>query len=409
MYMLFRSGLLLISLCLLAVMTAKAKQPDTYQLQYHATINPDTEQAEVQITLPDAKLINSINFRLDEKFHSKVQGNGELELIDGRAIWQPPEKNARLSYTVKINHERDPGEYDSIYQKDFAIFRGDDLIPPATVRTKPGAHSKATLTFELPQHWNSINSGWPKKADRHFIIDDPERRFDRPTGWFIAGKLGTRREKLNGTHIAVSAPQNMGVKRMDLVSFILMNWPQLRELVDELPPRILIVTAPDPMWRGGLSGPNSLFFHADRPMVSENGTSSLLHELFHTLTGITDKGNDDWAVEGLAEYYAIEILYRSGGLSEDRRQRVFDWLADWSKDITKLRGRSSTGQQTARAVILLEELAQEISEKTDGEKSLDDLTRALIKEKHIDLALINEIVEGLIGSPADTLDSPLLK
>ena len=44
-------------------MTAKAKQPDTYQLQYHATINPDTEQAEVQITLPDAKLINSIDFK----------------------------------------------------------------------------------------------------------------------------------------------------------------------------------------------------------------------------------------------------------------------------------------------------------------------------------------------------------
>ena len=119
MYMLFRSGLLLISLCLLAVMTAKAKQPDTYQLQYHATINPDTEQAEVQITLPDAKLINSIDFSLDKDFHSNVQGNGELELKDGQAIWQPPQKNARLSYTVKINHERDPGEYDSIYQKDF--------------------------------------------------------------------------------------------------------------------------------------------------------------------------------------------------------------------------------------------------------------------------------------------------
>ena len=60
-------------------------------------------------------------------------------------------------------------------------------------------------------------------------------------------------------------------------------------------------------------------------------------------------------------------------------------------------------------MVEIEALAQEISEKTEGEKSLDDLTRALIKEKHIDLAMINDIVEDLIGTPADTLDSPLLK
>ena len=44
-------------------------------------------------------------------------------------------------------------------------------------------------------------------------------------------------------------------------------------------PRLLIVSAGDPMWRGGLSGPSSMFLHSDRPLISENRTSTLLHEL----------------------------------------------------------------------------------------------------------------------------------
>ncbi|MDO6745665.1 hypothetical protein [Gilvimarinus sp. 1_MG-2023] len=405
----FRSGIFKSSFFLALLITSNTAISETYALQYHATISDDTEHAQMSITIPQAQLIKSINFNLDPDFHSDIEGNGQLEVNDGRAIWHPPEENAKLEYKVALNHERDPGEFDSIRQKDFTIFRGDDLVPPAKVRTKAGVESQATLTFTLPEHWNSVNSGWLKQEDGSFAIDAPDRRFDRPTGWFIAGKLGTRRERLSDTHIAVSAPQNLGVKRMDLVSFILMNWPQFRQLLDELPPKILIVTAPDPMWRGGLSGPNSLFFHADRPMVSENGTSTLLHELFHTLTGITDKGNDDWLVEGLAEYYAIEILYRSGGLSDDRLERIYQWLADWSEDITQLRGSASSGETTARAVLLIKALAEEIDQKTDGEKSLDDITRILVQEKRVDLTMLKESVENLIGTPADVLDSKLLK
>ncbi|MDO3386615.1 hypothetical protein QWI17_12280 [Gilvimarinus sp. SDUM040013] len=396
----FASGILLFTQDLAA---------QDYELNYHADFTVSDQYVRVTISLPDARPVKSIDFNLDSDFHSEIEANGELELNDGRALWQPPTQNAKLELHVALNHERDPGEYDSIRRDDFAIFRGDDLIPPARVRTIKGATSKAQLSFTIPDAWNSVNSGWPKQADDSFVIDDPDRRFDRPTGWFIAGELGTRRERLSDTHIAVSAPQSQGVRRMDVMSFVLMNWPQFRELLGKLPEKVLIVSAADPMWRGGLSGPNSLFFHADRPMVSENGTSTLLHELFHTLTSMTDKGNDDWIVEGLAEYYSVEILYRSAGLSDARRQRVFNWLADWGKDIEQLRGRSSSGEQTARAVVLLEALALEIEQKTDGNKSLDDVTRALVKKRKVDLDDLRRSVTELLGEPSDTLQSDLLK
>ena len=53
-----------------------------------------------------------------------------------------------------------------------------------------------------------------------------------------------------------------------------------------------VVGAADPMWRGGLSASNSLFLHADRPLISENGTSTLVHELTHVITRVRGADGD---------------------------------------------------------------------------------------------------------------------
>jgi len=130
------------------------------------------------------------------------------------------------------------------------------------------------------------------------------------------------------------------------------------------PAKLLVVGAGDPMWRGGLSAPNSYFMHADRPLVSENGTSSLVHELVHVFSRISDTDNSDWISEGIAEYYAIEVMRRAGGLSEDRYQKVREHLIKWSKPVKSLRTETSTGPVTARAVLLLQELDREIRQAT---------------------------------------------
>src|SRR5690606_26023869 len=109
-----------------------------------------------------------------------------------------------------------------------------------------------------------------------------------------------------------------GMRRMDVLTLLTFTWPELRAVFPRDPDKLLIVGAGDPMWRGGLSAGNSLYMHADRPLVSENGTSSLLHELVHVVGRIYGKERSDWISEGLAEYYAIELLRRAGGLSDDR-------------------------------------------------------------------------------------------
>ncbi|HCP55752.1 MAG TPA: hypothetical protein DIU04_13580, partial [Pseudomonas sp.] len=114
--------------------------------------------------------------------------------------------------------------------------------------------------------------------------------------------------------VTVAAPKDEGMHRMDVLTLLTFIWPEMQSVFPRDPAKLLIVGAGDPMWRGGLSASNSYFMHADRPLVSENGTSSLVHELVHVFSRINDADKSDWISEGLAEYYAIELMRRAGGM-----------------------------------------------------------------------------------------------
>jgi hypothetical protein len=206
--------------------------------------------------------------------------------------------------------------------------------------------------------------------------------------------------------VTVAGPMDQGVRRMDILAFLNWNLPKLRALVDELPERILIVSARDEMWRGGLSGPNSLYLHADRPLISENGTSTLLHELVHVVTRLRARDGGDWIVEGLAEYYSLKLMWRSGTISRQRYQRGFRQLARWAGDVelADLATDRARGPVTARAVLLFRELDREIYRESGRERNLDDVVRRLTANREpVDLERLRDAVESVLGKPAETL------
>lgn len=388
---------------------ALADDTPTYPMHYKVSFDPEADQAHVVIELDHGGLVREIDFNIDPERHTDIQANGKLELKKGRAIWQPPEEDARMSFSAKISHKRDDDSYDALMTEDWAIFRGDDLVPAARVRTTQGAESRARLSFELPEHWTSVSTGWERIEGSEFAIDNPERHFSRPTGWMIAGRLGTRTDQLGNTKIVVSAPKGSDLRRMDVLTFLNVVWPELETAFGTSPPFLTIVGHNDPMWRGGLSGPNSLFLHASRPLVSENGTSSLVHELVHVITRISGKRNHDWIVEGLAEFYSFELLHRAGAMSDGRRDRVLASLDDWSQDVETLIKRSSTGATTARAVLLFDELDRELKDATEGDKSLDDVVRELIEIREVSLEDLRRVSEEIAGRPLKALDQKILE
>lgn len=401
-----------ITLALLAPTSLQALELQPYQLKYHLEFLPQSGQALATIEVDQGKLFRYIKFENLPERYADIKANGKLTISDSEVYWEPPATEAKLSLKVKINHERDPGEYDALMTSDWAIFRGDDVFPAVKSAFEDGARAVATLDVKLPPHWTSIETGWPRKRGNTFRIDNPTRKFDRPTGWMIAGALGTRRAGISGTSIAVSAPKSSNVRRMDYLTFLTFVWPELQRAFGKTPDKLLVVGMDDPMWRGGLSGPNSLFLHADRPVVSENGTSPLIHELTHMITRIrgikTGKTNDDWIAEGLAEFYSFELLYRAGGMADDRRERILSHLKKRGRKVRHLREKNSTGRRTARAVVLMEALDKEIQQSSKGEFSIDDVTRDLMKKRKVSLDDLKQSVERLMGGKSSVLETSLL-
>lgn len=386
---------------------------DKVDLDYKVKFLPESDQAEVSISVEKGEHVRSLDFNLgDDGYYSDFKADGEWTQKDPqRGLWVPGKGKASLTYKVRISHPRGDDRFDARMTEDWALLRGDDLIPSAVLNQVDGTDLVARLEFDLPKGWRSVETGWPRVGKNKFRIDNPQRKFDRPTGWIVAGKIGTRRAKLGETLVTIAAPVGEGMRRMDALTLLTFVWPEMQAVFPRDPAKLLVVGAGDPMWRGGLSAPNSYFMHADRPLVSENGTSSLVHELVHVFSRISDTDNSDWISEGLAEYYAIEVMRRAGGLSEDRYQKVREHLIKWSKPVKSLRTENSTGPITARAVLMLQELDREIRQATkDGQqRSLDDVARGLMRMDKASTKDFIEITENVMGRSSKVLDTRLLR
>ncbi|MDX1366838.1 hypothetical protein [Pseudomonas sp.] len=400
---------LLLSLCATPLWAAQK-----VDLDYHVRFLPESDQAEVSLTLEDGERVRSLSFNLGDKgYYSDFSGDGEwTQESPERGVWEPGKGVAKLTYRVRISRPRAKDGFDARMTDDWALLRGDDLVPSAKLRQQDKTELVARLQFELPKGWRGVETGWPRIGKDKFRIDNSQRKFDRPTGWIVAGKIGTRRAKLGETNVTIAAPVGEGMRRMDILTLLTFVWPEAQAVFPRDPAKLLIVGAGDPMWRGGLSAPSSYYMHADRPLVSENGTSSLVHELVHVFSRIQSGDRSDWITEGLAEYYAIELVRRAGGLSEERYQKVREQQVEWSKPVKSLRSANASGAVTARAVLLLQELDREIRQKTKGStepRSLDDVTRGLMRLDKVSTKDFIEISENVMGGASKVLDTALLR
>lgn len=388
--------------------TQKLKKKE-YGLHFIFVPDPKNRLVHVEVHLRHDRHLRSVSFHHDPKRHLNFKANGDVKRFKSSVRWTPSRRKDVLRYDVKVRHKRNEQGYDAYIGDDWAIFRGEDLVPGTTIRSRKGAYSHTTFETKLPAGWTGMDSGWPKGQGKYFRVDNPERQFDRPLGWMIAGKIGSRRDYLDATQIAVAAPLGGAMQRMNALVLINLVWPEVKNAFQTLPEKILIVGADDPMWRGGLSSPNSFFVHTDRPLISENGTSTLLHELVHVIGRIRGGSQSDWISEGLAEYYSIELMRRAGAMNSDRHKKVLEKLATWSAEVETLRGPSSSGKTTARAVLLLNKLDGEIRKTSKGKRNIDDLTRVLIKKRRITNKRFRQLAEEILGQPSKTLKSRLLK
>lgn len=400
---------MLISLAACDASTSKAAARESdpsriYRLDYKVKIDVAADGAWIELRLrqPGHYLRELDMTTLDGRL-SEFSADGELLTGDERIVWRPPAKGGKLRWFARLDHRRGGGSFDAYVEKDWALFRGEDIIPSAVTRTLKGAASDTRVSFDLPRGWSSTTPY--AGSDDVYPVHNSQRRFATPTGWIVLGKLGVRIETIAGVRVVAAGPVGQSFRRMDVLALLHWTLPDLVRLLPEFPPRLTIVGAGNPMWRGALSAPQSIFVHTDRPLLSENATSTLVHEAVHVGLSLSAASGADWIVEGLAEYYSLEILRRSGTISESRFRAAHQQLAGWGKEASELCKRRSSGSNTALAVSLLVNVNAEMRDKSAGRTSLDDVLRELAEYSgKITIPDFREIAERIADAPLTSLE-----
>ena len=143
---------------LLLGLSASLPAAQRIDVDYRVRFLPDSDQAEVTVTLERGEALRYLDFSLgDQGYYSDFQAQGEWQQSGPeRGIWRPQEGKAQLSYRVKISHPRDNGRFDARMTPDWALLRGDDLVPPAKIDVESGVELVSRLQFELPEGWRSV-------------------------------------------------------------------------------------------------------------------------------------------------------------------------------------------------------------------------------------------------------------
>lgn len=352
---------------------------------------------------------------LDGTRLEKVAGDGKVVVDEGRVRWTPPAGGGTLRYRVPLSHRRQGSNStgnDAYVGERFALFRSDDAFPVKSWRRARGSSVEGELAVGLPRNWALITPYLPNALGR-LPVQNPGKRLPRPIGWIIAGDLGTRRDTISGIEITVTAPRGLRMERIAMLGLLRWTLPELAPALtgaDGTLPRpryVNIVSAAEPMWLGALSAPNSIFVHADRPLISENGTSTIVHEMVHVLLADLDTPRDqDWIDEGLAEYLSLRALKDSGTISADRYATTIGAFRRWGAEARSLRTAAASGPVTARAVAVFHDLDAEIRKATGDKQSVATLVRTLLQgDKPASLASLRAAATRLTGKPPRALSA----
>ncbi len=375
----------------------------TTQFQVALTPGEPAARARIRVTQPAAYL-KTLRLSMPASLYSAVTGDGTIARQGDTVTWEVPARGGELRYRVLVTHQRNSKGYDAYVARQWALFRAEKVFPSAHVTLRAGARGRGELLLELPAGWSSQTPYLPDELNRRHITPRG-RAYARPVGWILAGQIGSRKDVVGPTTIRVAAPAGQPAPRVPALALARSTLRILQAEIPVIPAYLLIVMAADPMWRGGLSAPNSLFLHADRPLISENGTSALVHELMHVLVPVPSAAEHDWIDEGLAEYLGLRVMLQSDTISRERYDHAIEVFRRRGAGVRSLVTRNAHGEITARAVAIFSDVDRELQNRTGSQRDIFDLVRRLMQErKPVDAQRLRELAAGIAGgSPLNAL------
>jgi hypothetical protein len=357
---------------------------ETFSIDYIVTISASApEVAHVRWELAGIEEIKAFRLRFAADRLKGFRGSGKLQPLDGGLLWEPAGPYAHLTYRVAIDHARGQhGRFDSYGGRDWVLSRAHDLFPRIDVECYPDTpppKSRARLIFRLPRGWRSAAALAAEGPDT-YRLNEPGKILDRPRGWFALGKFTLDRQEIAEIMVQVARMPGSTVQAPALFHFLTTTLPPLKKLLLTGPRTVLLVSAPDPMWHGGISGENSIYMHASRPLRTPDKTSPWLHEMFHVLQPYKPGPDADWIEEGTAEFYSLELQRRAGLIDAAAYTRAlgyFERFGLWNVDLRQQQDNAATNNS---APLVMYALDQRIQRATAGKRRLDDVVAQLAKE-----------------------------
>jgi len=366
-------------------MNASISARETFSVTYDVTIDrADPARARVRWELSGIDEIERVRLRYDPERFEDFAGSGTLERRRGEIVWTPNGPYAELRYVVNVEHRRAPGKgYDSHAGDGWILSRTSGFFPRSAVLfrkdVEPHPESRARLVLRLPSDWTSATV-LPSEGSARYLVETPRQRFDHPRGWLAFGRLKRTDATVASTALSIVRVPGVTNRVEPVLELMQRALPMVATLFDRSLARLLIVIAPDPMWRGGLSGEESFYIHADRPLRSPDYTSPYLHELFHVAAPFRPQADAHWVTEGLAEYYSVELQRRIGILSEGHFQRALELFAEhgvWNQDFTHT---STPALHNNSAPLVMYVLDQRIRAATGNLRGLDAVVSSLARD-----------------------------
>ena len=208
----------------------------------------------MEIAVSGERLPSRIVLHVDPRRHKKFTSTDPLQIEPSHVTWQPRGKLSRLRYQFVVNHERAPQHYDSRMTADWAIFRAEKMVPRAE---RYGARESAIACDAGVRAAAGMDGRDAVRVGRRSALS--VRRSDASLR--SSARLDARgqdwqpqREDRQRADVVVAAPAGDSARRQDTLAFLKLTLPRLQEVFPHFPPRLLIVSAGDPMWRGGLVG-----------------------------------------------------------------------------------------------------------------------------------------------------------
>jgi hypothetical protein len=361
-----------------------AARRETFSIDYIVAISAKAAAvAHVRWELTGIEEVKALRLRFPADRLTHFRGSGKFEPVDGGLLWEPGGPYAHLTYRVTINHLRGQHRrFDSYAARDWIVSRAHDLFPRIDIECRPDAppaKSRARLIFRLPRGWRSAAALTAAGPDT-YRLDEPGRILDRPRGWFALGKFTLDRQEIAETMVQLARMPGSTLQAQDLFHFLTTTLPPLKRLLLADPETLLLISAPDPMWHGGISGEHSFYMHAGRPLRTPDKTSPWLHEMFHVFQPYKPAPDADWIEEGLAEFYSLELQRRAGLIDAAAYARAlgyFERFGLWNVNLTQQQDNAATNNS---APLVMYALDQRIQRVTAGKRRLDDVVTELAQK-----------------------------